>query len=86
MTNTYSLFAEQCFLKPNSFAATQENPAFYGTQSFSTAVPRSLPTVLILSELDPVHTPTSHILKIQLNIILPHVMKITIPKVTMHDM
>jgi len=45
-------------------------PAFYETQRLITAVTQCLLTVPILSQLDPVHTPTPHFLKIYLNIIL----------------
>jgi hypothetical protein len=43
----------------NRFSDSQEIPAFYGTRN------------PLLSQIDSVHTPTSHCLKIHLNIILP---------------
>jgi hypothetical protein len=45
-------------------------PAFYGTQRFITVFKIPSPAS-ILSQLYPVHAPTSHFLKINLNIILP---------------
>jgi len=42
------------------------------------------PSVPILSQLKPVHTPKSHFLEIHLNIILPYVMTITISKIAIY--
>ena len=57
--------------KLTGFQLVKKFPAFYGNQRFITAVTECPPPFPTLSQLDPVHTPTSHFLKIHLNIILP---------------
>jgi len=48
----------------------KEFSAFHGTPSFITAFKSARHMSLSTSQLDPVHTPTSHFLKIHLNIII----------------
>ena len=53
------------------FSASQEIPRISYDPKVRYCIHKCLPPVPILSQLDPDHTPTTHCLKIHLNIILP---------------
>ena len=55
----------------NRFSASQEITRILWNPKVHYRIHKCSQPVLILSHLDPVHTPTSHFLKIQLNIFLP---------------
>ena len=57
--------------KADRFSASQEIPHILWNSKVHYRIQKSQPPVLILSQLDPVHIPTSHFLKIYLIIILP---------------
>ena len=55
----------------NQFAASKEIPRTLWNPKVHYLILKCLPTLPILSQLDPVHTTTSHFLKIYFNIIHP---------------
>ena len=68
---TYLLHATELFLRTNRISVIQEIPLILRNQNFHYRIHKCPPPFPIMSHFAQQHTPTSHFLKIHLNIILP---------------
>jgi hypothetical protein len=59
----------------NRFSANKKIPRILWNPKVHYRIPKCQPPVRILNYIDPVHTPTSHFLKMRLNIILPFTLR-----------
>ena len=68
---TYYSMEQSPSWEAKCFAASQEIPRILWKRKAHYCIHKCLPPVPILSQLDPVHTPTHYFLKIHLNTIIP---------------